>query len=72
MSDRINDDPTSPDSTTETTSDMTPPTDDGLKPVVTGHIPASATLYGPHPDAAPEDATGSPGADREREQAEKR
>jgi len=67
MSDRINDDPTSPDMT----SDKTPPAAEGLKPVVTVHIPASATLYGPHPDAAPEDATGSPGADREREQAEK-
>ena len=68
MSDGTSDDPKIPD----TKSDTTPSAADGLKPVVTGHIPAAATLYGPHPDeGAVEDATGSPGADREREQAEK-
>ena len=46
--------------------------DDG-KPALVGHIPAASGLFGPHPHSgAPENASGSPEADREREEAERR
>jgi len=42
------------------------------KPKMVGHIPAASPLFGPHPHEGEEDASGSPEADREREEAEKR
>lgn len=66
VDDQVNDDPTNPD----TKADKAPPEAAEIKPTVIGHIPASATLYGPHPVEGEPGATGSPGADLEREQVE--